>query len=519
MLRIIYLTLVIICTFLLYTGCSKFEPTPSLSNSITPTDNLTLNIYLPGASKLGTNENDVITEIENRLRTDKNLDVTLNFTYSDWDIAEQQIDDGIASGKLDAFTEIWSAAILNRMAQGEVISIDNYLNQNGEHILAQTSASLWDIVKYQGAIMGIPIDRGSNECDALWIRKDLLDQAGLPIPQSIEDVEADLRVFKTMDPSMIPFAQMDFLTLPFIGYQIPVKCTDNNGNLIPYFFWNGYLPIYYSSPEFKDFMTIMQRWVKDGLINFDQLSWSNDQTKEYLREGKIGAVVQPIITDFDQLMLNNSQNSDSYGLSAKDWICVTNMKAPSGQYLTLGSGVGKTPVSFTGITKSCKNPEAVIQVIDWLATDMNNMILAWYGREGIEYNMVGGKIQQIDAENPLYSGILHQLDSSLFSMSIQPLAIQYATDEWMKAFDPSIHWCVPSDAGIPYTYPNSLQQYNACQQVISKYYYDMFYGNITVEDGITQMTNELNASGIDQVLQDMNNQYKTINFPAGHSPR
>jgi len=496
----------------MYAGCSnKVNPLPSpapVPESQQPAT--VLNVYIDGITEAGANDSEVVAEIEKKLQTDKNLNVIFNFSYGSLDSSTEQIDSGIASGQLDAFVTGWSSDVLKYITQGDVVPIDTFLKQSGTHIMQQSLPNTLSFAEYQGNTMGLAIDSGLNNCDALWMRKELLNQAGLAVPQTMNELEEALRAFKAMDPSLIPLAQYGFILWPFAGYQIPLNCADSNGDLIPYISFNGVIPLYYSTPEFEEFMGILQRWAKDGLISAEQLSWTRDESEEQLKLGKFGAVVWPMVSNLktlDYLAGNDPQNPLPSDQAPEDWVCVTNMQAPSGQYLAMNTG--RAPNRYMGITKNCKDPDAVIQVIDWLATDKNNMLLAMYGREGIEYNMTDGQLGCVETEGKLlYSGIVSQFDRSLYMSDIWPLAMQSTSKESMKAVDPATKWCAIGDSDVFYTYLNSMEQYNNCLVIVQQYMAQMLSGTIDVQSGIREMSDKLDTDGIYKVFADMNAEYK-----------
>lgn len=169
----------------------------------------------------------------------------------------------------------------------------------------------------EGKLMGFPLpSRGIGECNIFYIRKDWLDKAGLPVPQTYDDVIAAARAFNRIKPAGAN-------TIPIGLHNHPHW---DNGVWTGFFnahgaYWDMWLKrngkLEYSSVqrEVRDALLSMQGCFREGLINRDFMVANNQQVGEYVANGQVGILWGPnplTALSYHALNVNDPSNQMVY---------------------------------------------------------------------------------------------------------------------------------------------------------------------------------------------------------------
>lgn len=223
-----------------------------------------------------------------------------------------------------------------------------------------------DILKY-GAIDGkqyfITAKKPLNGGFSASIRKDWLDKLGLKVPASTDELYTTLKAFKEKDPGSLG-----------TGNVVPMGIDSITGNSA-WFSDYGFRPDNVSEEEFamysdntlpalswgpdKDALKFFNKLYSEGLIsqNFD-LDVDGKILKSGISNGKVGVFYSPV--------LKNSQVLDSLLQNVP-----TARLAPVAALQAHGkkiNGYSDYPFGMlSGISKSSKNPEAIIKFLNWMS--------------------------------------------------------------------------------------------------------------------------------------------------------
>ena len=134
------------------------------------------------------------------------------------------------------------------------------------------------IVNDEGDIYCFPFIRGDNSLMVFQgpiVRKDWLDKLGMPMPETIDDWYAMLQAFRDKDPNgngkkdEVPFTTMLY-GLPLDSFKNGPSAFIGAWDTTWGFYQDGgkvkYSPLV---PQYKDFLTVMAKWYKEGLIDPD----------------------------------------------------------------------------------------------------------------------------------------------------------------------------------------------------------------------------------------------------------
>lgn len=324
----------------------------------------------------------------------------------------------MATGKLpDVIYTNWASSSPDKaIKDGKILRLNELIDQyapNLAQILKDKPNIRKAITTDEGNIYAFPLigtDPPVYAYNGLMIRKDWLDKLNLAVPKTIDEWEKTLIAFRDGDPNgngkkdEIPYfyRQTDVETsYPFIGaYGIAPGFFQDNGTV-------KFGPL---EPAYKDYLTLMNKWYSEGLIDKDYLT---SDTK--IRDGKVLN---------DQLgALAGWAGSGLGGYMQLKKETEPNFKLVGTPFPSLKPGekaVSKGSVVITGlgsaISTSAKNPEQIAAWLDY-GYGKEGSLLFNFGVEGESYSLVNGKPQYTDL-------ILHNPNNLSVSQALSTYALQ-----------------------------------------------------------------------------------------------
>lgn len=229
-----------------------------------------------------------------------------------------------------------------------------------------------------------PIAKMENPC---WqgpvLRKDWLDETGMAVPETIDEWEAVLRAMKENHPDGIP------LMVALSGKDVcnfKSSGTDAHGcfvgayNVGPYFYVdNGTVKYGPMEQGFKEYLTTMNRWYEEGLIDKDFPTRDNSATDSMFAAGETGAIVRSIDTA-DALL--KSQGAE--------WVVAPYPTLNKGETAQYRAKDWNTTSGEVAVSTQCKYPEIAVAWLDFAYSEVGEMLFN-FGIEGETYTMVDGK--------------------------------------------------------------------------------------------------------------------------------
>lgn len=223
------------------------------------------------------------------------------------------------------------------------------------------------------------------------IRKDWLEELNLDVPVTIDDWHNVLTQFKEKKGATAPLllpsdssALQGFLNGAFVGAFGTIRdfYVDDNGKV-------QYGPL---QPTYKEFLTTMSEWKKEGLLgkNFSQTD----------------------AAALDNGMITGESGATVYsGAVADKWELALSKEDPDAKFVYAPYPVlnkGDTPQfgqeawpyganASAAITKDCKNPKLAAQVLDYAYSKAGSLLYN-YGTEGKSYTLENDK--------PIYSDLI-----------------------------------------------------------------------------------------------------------------
>lgn len=363
---------------------------------------------------------------------------------------------------------------LLKMAQpGLLQNIDAQLKQYGPALLQQLPAGGFQyFAGTDGKYYAIPWLRDSPvDPEFYHIRRDWLDKIDRDVPQTIEDLEECLRLFKQKNLGgsvTIPLASEqpgwinEFLVVgPFVPEpeeQFKMLARGENIERLA------------GSVLREDRLEVVQRWYKDGLLNPEYATWKYEQTIDAINKGMVGCLFG-IHTLTNGVLQTQVEKIDP----KQDWVQIFPPPSRKGKPGTGRVNAGGVMARGTVFASWSACPEAMIAAYDWVVKDIKNYLLAVYGIEGKHWKRgSGGWIEDLrsPAPNLEYSGMRRVGRTTQIYLQERRLPVQPGKEpkdpEWLPRIYTNMHTRKQAHVPEPNEYPTITQVDHLCPYLITK---------------------------------------------------
>lgn len=233
-------------------------------------------------------------------------------------------------------------------------------------------------VSVDGKIYGLPRSRSRIDI-GIKMRKDWLDQLGIPVPTTLDEYKDALKQIVDNDPAGTN-------TLGLIGHGVIVDDGDDAfsgafGAMDPYFNEEGGLVPKELTPMYGDMVEWFRGLYSDGILAKEFSVMKKTQAEELFKSGRAASYVRSIWWD--------KEYEDSISRTQPDPEIVNlALEGPGGMSVNLATGVSG------GYFISKKVPEEkVLKILAYLEHSASEELtdLAYYGIEGVHHDVVDGQ--------------------------------------------------------------------------------------------------------------------------------
>ena len=237
------------------------------------------------------------------------------------------------------------------------------------------------------ALWAIPARRSVTASQNLFIRKDWLDELGLQVPTTVDEMYTVLKAFKEKNPD----GRKDVIAS---GFATCKKSSDILG-VMAYAFSNSVADektfkinagspadMLYSDPGIGEYFKWMNKLYNEGLMDPEYYVGNDQTTKEDFVNGKLGVFEINVNYNVDSMRGSLLQTLKQNDPDA-DIVSIPPLKnVNDGQQYNNGYPVNG---AFVFVPQTCKNVEAAVTYLDWLATQEGGFTL-FHGMEGEHFN-------------------------------------------------------------------------------------------------------------------------------------
>lgn len=357
-----------------------------------------------------------------------------------------------------------TAGLSGALDSGMIIDIAEYLPTCAPDywsLISSNEGAMRDVTTDNGNILALYIVQENLIAgNGLTVRKDLLDDMGMEVPRTYDEMYEVLTAFKT---------NYDMSDPMFYAYNNPMGGGVNSDQAAYYIGGYGVNWAFYQvdgsvkygplEDGFYDFISMLNKWYSEGLINADfhtrPTNTMDPANQSIFLEGQQG-IAALTNTDITTMPQKQVSGNDNYRLVAVPDVTLDG----KGHHLADVPTFLFTAMSPMTVTTACKDVETAIKWVNFWFTEEGSTI-ASYGVEGVSFEYVDGKptFTELITSNPndLSYGVCRQV-YLLFTQvpNLTDMQNVYsffnedskeASDIWTTGYDNS--WIIP--ATLAYT--------------------------------------------------------------------
>lgn len=324
----------------------------------------------------------------------KKTGVKLKFTAPPTNQAKEALNVMLASGDLPDMIEYdflgaFPGGPEKAIKDGYILKLNDIIDKYAPNLkkYLKDNPNIDKMVKTDnGSYYAFPFIRGDAALQVYQgpiIRKDWLDELGLPVPETIDDWYTTLKAFKEKKGAAAPFSVVS-VPRPFNEF--------NNGHFMEaygvtrdFYLDNGTIKFGPAEKGYKDFLALFHKWYSEGLIDKNIATVDTKAMDANFGSGATGATIgnagggigrwQPIVEAKDPKAI----------LVAAPYPVLKKGDTPF-------YGQKDHPFSSGGmvtITANSKNAELAARLLDYGYSDEGHMFFN-FGTEGVSYKMENG---------------------------------------------------------------------------------------------------------------------------------
>lgn len=223
----------------------------------------------------------------------------------------------------------------------------------------------------------------------MWIRQDWLDNLGLEMPKTVEDLYNVALAFTKNDPDGNGIDDTVGIAFNYNGdaiFRTLFGCTENNNPLVVD--ENGQVSLWTGSDAYAQCFEMRKAMYENGIIDAEYVTdTSYERETQLFTTGKAGIY-------FAGWDIEGNWRSLKENCPEANLVPLEAVAAPDGNVY----GLYQEPAPFRHVCMNAKaeDPEACIEFLDWMLTE--GWYAMTYGLEGEHYTLVDGYPQSIDAD-------------------------------------------------------------------------------------------------------------------------
>jgi putative aldouronate transport system substrate-binding protein len=492
---------IVMCVSLL-AGCGSkgLGSTETTGNGKVDTSKeVNLVMYLYGGE--GVANKNILAELNKKLKA--SINATLEVKYIDWgDINTKYPLLWTAGEQFDMAYVASNAAVpyATLAKQDALVDITGMIDTYAPKLKTELSSRL-DSVKVNNKIYAVPNNYSEYTTYGFVSRKDIMDKNNIKNISSISDMETYMDA--ALKSGMVPLNGTSNLSMDLYRMLIGTTSDWIDAPGIPSS--EMYLAASKANPgnvfhpafttEFEDFAVKMHEWSQKGYWSKDILSSSQDD-KDNFYNGLSASYIshQPDWTGNYGNQLTKLPNVETEFYAFPE---------ANGKIIR-SSGVGNA----TGISKTSKNPERSLMLIEKLMTDKECYDLFQYGILGKQYDIKDGKVIQpanfnAKTDGGGFAGWSLRTDNLNIPSSTEDPRRYTLNDAWSKVAIDSPY------VGFNFDSSSISSQLSAVANIDSQLGIQILLGKTSQDPkkAVAEYRNQLKAAGVDEIINAVKSQY------------
>ncbi|GKX29749.1 sugar ABC transporter permease [Vallitalea longa] len=427
----------------------------------------------------------------------------------------------LSSGKLADIIGFKNPAELEKLGRdGGLVPLNDLIKEHAPNIQAvldNDDKFRQGATALDGNIYYIPKNQSLVSAEFWWVRQDWLDNLGLDVPTTVDQLYDVLTAFKNNDPN--GNGEADEIPLfDRAGWKMPdeyLYLWDTSTEFYPR---DGKMTFEPMEENFKVGVTNLVKWYKEGLIDPEILT-RGAKSRDILYSSNIGGMTHdwPSTGNY-----NRSLAEDIPGFNNVSIAPPANQNGEVIERTTRYPGVG------WGISSQCEDPVTLIKFFDYMFTEEGSTLMNW-GIEGETYTVNDdGTKSYTDTvlnseQTPL--GYLRSLGIQYRIGMLQDAEYEYAfmtpeASAAAKLYNSNPQWYredmppyLDGELGLKYSTDDEAE-YKKIMSEIRPYVDEMFQkwllGASDFEKDYDGFINELKSRGIERAIEINQTAYDTF---------
>lgn len=444
------------------------------------TEHVTLKWYVRQAEPEGRER---VLEAANEI-VEQELNATLDLEFINPGDYNEKMQIIMAAGEeFDiCWTSEWANKYDSNAAKGAYLALDDYFNDEYmPDILAAIPENLWEGVKVNGKIYGIPNLQVMYDQAGLWFRKDMADKYDLDVEgiTSWEDLTPIFQAIKDNEPNDV-FAYRG--TIP--GTKIETAF-DQNATVISsrLFIYDADTKTVHNDfyENYLDTLKLFRTWYEAGFVPNDAATLQ-DEVSMY-RAGKMFSRYHRIKPGNEAEFYNN-HGFEIYGV-------------PIGKKIITTSGIQST---LNSVSVTSKNPERAVEFINLLYKDAQLYNILVFGLEGQDYEMIDDlHLRPIEGG---YTGTSWMMGNQFNALLLEG----QPDDVWEQTIQGNSEASYDPLVGFILDRSPIETELSSCEAVFKEYEPILLYGLDDPEKALGEMNVKLEAAGIEEATAEIQRQ-------------
>ena len=345
-------------------------------------------------------DEELVEDEINKILLDK-FNATVDMQFSTWTEFQQKYTQELTSQGADLiYIANWLS--FGQLAQsGAFVALDDLLNTVGTEVRDLVGTDALNMCSVNGSVYAVPNTWAEYTSKGIKYREDLRKKYDLPVPNSLENMEAYFDGIIANDPdqgilTVTTEESTGLLTAFDAAWVLNIKYPWVTANGLPYGLAANYetpsdVYDYWFSDDFVDDMKMLKRWADKGYWSRSALSDTN-KSDAY----KTGLCVAEVAGQNPNKQITAIQELEEGG---EGW---------ESEYVAYGEVTkaifpGHATQNGTAIVNGCKNPERAMLVLQAFLCDEELNHLISYGIKGTHYDVVDGIYENLSDTFP-YEG-------------------------------------------------------------------------------------------------------------------
>lgn len=460
------------------------------------------------------NDEDLVEGKLNELLLEK-CNATVDMQFSTWTDFQQKYSNEITAQSADL---IYIANWLNygQLANsGAFVELDDMLDTVAPQLKEAVGDSSLNMCRVNGKIYAIPNTWAEYVCNGIKYREDLREKYDLPVPDSLENLEAYLLGIKENEPNqgllqVTTEESQGFKTGFDAAWALNFKYAWVSPNGLNYGLAADYdspseVYDYWYSDDFVDDVKMLKRWADEGFWTKSALSDTNNS--DSYKNGLCVAEVAGQNPNKQITAISDFKNSghDDWKSAYIAYGEVTNTIYP-----------GHATQNGTAIVNGCKNPERALLVLQTMLCDPEVNAIVQYGIEGVHYEVVDEVYSNLADKTGDVSGFPYE-GFNTWNLRNGETKLPQETDvELQKMFDKYAELGEKTKFpnvniydGFSENYESYSAERTAVSNVIRQYLAPLQAGLVDdVDAAVEEFRGKLTEAGIDKCREEYTKQWK-----------